>query len=76
MAHQSLCVPLPLPSLRLEVRSMSRQDLQWLLSFAKSNNLMGKTLIEVLPLFNAALEDYYKDMEADYWIDMNKAGLV
>lgn len=37
---------------------------------------MGKTLIEVLPLFNAALEDYYKDMEADYWIDMNKAGLV
>lgn len=67
---------MPLLSLSQGRRSMNRQDLEWLLSFAKSNNLMDRPLIDVIPLFMSDLEDYYNDMEADYWIDMAKEGLI
>ena len=51
---------------------MSRQDLQWLLAFAKSHSLMKEPITIVLPLWIKDLEDYYEDMIADYWIDIDK----
>lgn len=51
---------------------MNRQDLKWLLAFAKSHSLMKESIIIVLPLWLKDLEDYYKDMIADYWITINK----
>ena len=51
---------------------MSRQDLQWLLAFAKSHSLMKESIIIVLPLWYKEVEDYYNDMVADYWIDVYK----
>lgn len=51
---------------------MDKQDLQWLLAFAKSHSLMKEPVIVVLHLWLKDLEDYYNDMVADYWIDINK----
>lgn len=51
---------------------MNRQDLKWLLAFAKSHSLMKESIIIVLPLWLEYLEDYYNDMIADYWIDVYK----
>lgn len=51
---------------------MNKQDLQWLLAFAKSHFLMKESIIIVLPLWNKEVEDYYNDMIASYQIDMNK----
>lgn len=51
---------------------MNRQDLQWLLAFAKSHSLMKEPITIVLPLWIKDLEDYYEDMIADYWIDIDK----
>lgn len=51
---------------------MNRQDLQRLLAFAKSHSLMKESIIIVLPLWFKDLKDYYNDMIADYWIDINK----
>ena len=51
---------------------MNRQDLQWLLAFAKSHSLMKESIIIVLPLWYKEVEDYYNDMIADYWIDVYK----
>lgn len=51
---------------------MNRQDLQWLLAFAKSHSLMNKSIIVVLPLWLRALKNYYDDMIDGYWIDVYK----
>ena len=51
---------------------MNRQDLQWLLAFPKSHSLMKESIIIVLPLWYKEVEDYYNDMIADYWIDIDK----
>lgn len=51
---------------------MSRQDLQWLLAFAKSHSLMEESIIIVLPLWLKDMKEYYDDMIADYWIDIDK----
>lgn len=45
---------------------MNKQDLEWLLAFAKSHSLMKESIIIVLPLWLKDLEDYYNDMIADY----------
>ena len=45
---------------------MNKQDLEWLLAFAKSHSLMKKSIIIVLPLWLKDLEEYYNDMIADY----------
>lgn len=45
---------------------MNKQDLEWLLVFAKSHSLMKKSIIIVLPLWLKDLKDYYNDMIADY----------
>lgn len=60
-------------SLKAEMQIiMNRQDLQWLLAFAKSHSLMKEPITVVLPLWLKDLEDYYNDMIADYWIDVYK----
>lgn len=60
-------------SLKAEMQIiMNRQDLQWLLAFAKSHSLMEEPIIIVLPLWLKDLEEYYNDMIADYWIDIDK----
>lgn len=51
---------------------MNRQDLQWLLAFAKSHSLMEESIIIVLPLWLKDMKEYYDDMIADYWIDIDK----
>lgn len=51
---------------------MNRQDLQWLLAFAKSHCLMEESIIIVLPLWLKDMKEYYDDMIADYWIDIDK----
>ena len=51
---------------------MNRQDLQWLLAFAKSHSLMEESIIIVLPLWIKDMKEYYDDMVADYWIDVYK----
>ena len=51
---------------------MNRQDLQWLLVFAKSHSLMKESIIIVLPLWIKDMKEYYDDMVADYWIDVYK----
>lgn len=51
---------------------MNKQDLQWLLAFTKSHSLMKKPITVVLPLWFKDMKDYYDDMVADYWIDINK----
>lgn len=51
---------------------MNRQDLQWLLAFAKGYSLMKEPITVVLPLWLKDMKDYYNDMVADYWIDMYK----
>ena len=48
---------------------MNKQDLDWLLAFAKSHNLMNEPIKKVLPLWYKEVEEYYEDMVADYWID-------
>ena len=60
-------------SLKAEMQIiMSRQDLQWLLAFAKSHSLMKESITVVLPLWLKDMKEYYDDMIADYWIDINK----
>ena len=51
---------------------MNRQDLQWLLAFAKSHSLMKEPIIVVLPLWLKDIKEYYDDIVADYWIDVDK----
>lgn len=60
-------------SLKAEMQIiMNRQDLQWLLAFAKSHCLMEESIIIVLPLWLKDMKEYYDDMIADYWIDIDK----
>lgn len=51
---------------------MNRQDLQWLLVFAKSHSFMEEPIIIVLPLWLKDMKEYYDDTVADYWIDIDK----
>ena len=44
---------------------MNRQDLQWLLAFAKSHSLMKEPITIVLPLQIKDLEEYYNDILVD-----------
>ena len=50
---------------------MNRQDLEWLLAFAKSHSLMKEPLSAVLSLLYKEVEEYYEDedMIDDFWID-------
>ena len=51
---------------------MNKQDLQWLLAFAKSHSLMKESITIVLPLWIKDMKEYYDDMIADYWVDIDK----
>lgn len=44
---------------------MNKQDLEWLLAFAKSHSLMKESITVVLPLWLKDLEDYYNDILVD-----------
>ena len=55
---------------------MNYQDLTDLINFAKSKDLMKHSVIEVYNLWLKDLEEYYKDYIAEYYIDLDKAGLI
>ena len=51
---------------------MDFKDLKNLLIFAKEMSLMKEPTIKVLQEWDAFWDDYFRDLEADYWIDEQK----
>ena len=51
---------------------MDFKDLKNLLIFAKEMNLMKESITKVLQEWDAFWDDYFCDLEADYWISEQK----